>query len=164
MNSLALVTDPSASDFWDLALVPSAGGVSLSVATGGAALAQNAATALDTFQGECWYDASLGMPYLQQVFGGGLVPLAYLKTKIQAVAGAVAGVASAAAYLSGPNPGRQVTGQVQLTSATGEPVSPVGTTNLAGALPWYVNAAPAYPTVITGGGQVITGGGQVITP
>lgn len=165
MNSLQIDPDPTSTTYWDLVLSPSAGGLSLTVVTGDLAIAQNAATALSTWQGEVWYDTLLGMPYMQQIFGGKLVSLAFLKVKILGIVQSVAGVASAVCRLSGPASWRTVTGQVQMTSAAGAPIGTVATTNLAGALPWYVSgSSTAGPAILTGGGNPLTGGGNPLTP
>jgi hypothetical protein len=168
MNTLALgasIASPTTSGTgsgWDLTIADG----SLVVSSGAAALAQNVATALSTFRGEVWYDTVLGVPWLSQVLAR-RPSLAFVKGAIAAAAQAVPGVASVKVFLTGPDADRVVGGQVQLFSATGEPIGVVATTDLAGALPWYVlSASPeaAAPPVLTGGGDVITGGGGVLTP
>ena len=114
---------------------------SLTVATGDYAVAQNVATALMAFQGEVWYDTSFGMPYLQNIFGGRAPSLAFIKGKIISVAESITDVGSAVVFLLGPGSNRTLGGQVQLTNSAGETIGAVSTTNLAGALPWYVLAA-----------------------
>lgn len=174
MNSLKLgpTFDGVGSVWYDLALEPSAGGSSLSVVTGNAAIAQNVATALSVFgigpngqPGEMWYDTAFGSPYRQQIFVGILVSLAFIKVKLLTIARSIAGVASATVFLAGPT-NRTVSGQVILTNSNSEPIGTVATTNLAGAFPWYVSGAdvPAeVPTALTGGGVILTGGGQILT-
>lgn len=151
MNSLQLdlVNNNDGTYSWDLNITNG----SLTVVTDNTALAQNVATALGTFQGELWYDNTYGMPYIdgtmpgqasnpqnQGIFGRGQIAFSFLKAKISALARSVSGIASAIVYLSGSN-NRTITGQVQLTASNGQAVGTIVTTNLAGALPWYVLGA-----------------------
>lgn len=164
-SSLQLDSDPASTTFWDLELVSSNGGLSLAVIDGNAALAQNAATALDTFLGEVWYDTTLGLPYLQQILGLGRVPLAFIKARVLATVQAVSGVASAACYLTGPV-NRTVGGQVQLRGSAGALIGTLMSTNLGGALPWFVSGATEMGLpgrLLTGGGATLTGGGSPLT-
>lgn len=101
---------------WDLLL--DANG-NIAVATDPYSLAQDAASAIRTYLGEVYFDTSIGIPYLTQVFGR--VPsLALLKAQLEAAAAAVPGVVSAVVFLASTE-GRVVSGQVQVTSeATGQ--------------------------------------------
>lgn len=63
INHSTLLLDQSA---WDLVL-DSAGDIA--VATAPYSIAQDVASALRTFQGECWYDTSQGVPYWTQILG-----------------------------------------------------------------------------------------------
>lgn len=83
-------------------------------------LAQDAASAIKTWLGEVFFDTTLGVPYRQQVFG--LNPsIALLKQLFVQAALTVPGVASAKCFVTAIS-GREVAGQVQVTSAaTGKP-------------------------------------------
>lgn len=80
--------------------------------------AQDAASAIRLFEGECWYDTSRGVPYWTQVLAK-FPPIALLKAKFVAAALTVPGVVSAQCFiLSWKN--RKVTGQVQITDEAGQ--------------------------------------------
>lgn len=140
MNTIALspptqygaVVDGSTG--WDIYLDSSG---NLAVQTGALALAQDAASAVRTFQRECWYDWTLGVIYYQAILGF-RVSLQFVKQNLVAAASVVPGVASIACFLTGPVD-RVVGGQLQITSQTGEVVA-ISTGDLLGALPWWVNA------------------------
>lgn len=139
MNTLLLsppllVADSSGSSGWDLTLDDSG---NLAVATGAYALAQDAASAVRTFQGEMWYDVGFGMPYFQAIFGQ-LPSLAFIRQKLISVAMTVPGIASVACFLTGPNTGRSVGGQLQLTPTNG-PLILLNSTTLNDL--WYVSGA-----------------------
>lgn len=81
-------------------------------------LAQDAASAIRTFSGECYWDTSQGIPYLAQVFGRN-PSLAALKSMLIGAAMTVEGVASAQCFITVAS-SRAVSGQVQVVSqATG---------------------------------------------
>ena len=97
---------------WDLVL--DANG-NIALASEPYALAQDAASAIKTFLGECYWDTTIGVPWLQQIFGK-RPPLALLKAHLVAAALTVPDVASAQVFISSAK-NRLVTGQVQVTSA-----------------------------------------------
>lgn len=101
---------------WDL-LVNANGNVAL--ASEPYSLAQDAASAIKTFLGECYWDTTIGIPWLQQILG--LAPtLALLKALLEAAAETVPGVASAQVFITSLTE-RGASGQVQVTSkATGQ--------------------------------------------
>lgn len=70
-----LLLDQSA---WDLVL-DAAG--SIAVATDPYQIAQDVASAVQTFRGECWYDTKLGMPYWQDILGK-LPPPSLVKAEV----------------------------------------------------------------------------------
>ena len=76
---------------WDLVL-DSFGNIAL--ASPPYALAQDVASAIRTFLGEVYYDASLGIPYFQDILGQ-LPPMALFIAKIEAAALTVPGVVQA---------------------------------------------------------------------
>lgn len=80
------------------------------------ALAQDAASAIKTFLGECFFDTTVGVPWLQQILGQPL-NLALLKAQLAAAAETVPDVASAQVFISSFD-GRAVSGQVQVTQAS----------------------------------------------
>lgn len=81
------------------------------------ALAQDAASAIRTFLGECWYDTTLGVPYFPTLLGQA-PNIALMKAKFEAAAKTVPGVVSAKCFISSIS-GRRVTGQVQVTDTNG---------------------------------------------
>lgn len=81
-------------------------------------LAQDAASAIKTFLGECWWDVTVGVPYLSQILARN-PPLSLLKRAMEQAALTVVGVTSATCFISAVTD-RVVAGQVQVTSATGE--------------------------------------------
>ena len=96
---------------WDLVI--DADG-NLAVAAEPYSLAQDAASAIRTFLGECFWDTTVGVPWLQQILA--MQPsLPLLKAQLVAAAMTVPDVASAVVFLSSFN-GRLVTGQVQVTA------------------------------------------------
>ena len=109
MNTMLLGTAS-----WDLCV--NAQG-NIATATGGAALAQDAASAIRLFEGEAWYDTTQGVPYFMQVLGK-YPPLSLCKALFVATAMTVPGVTSARCFIAGLVK-RKLTGQVQITDATG---------------------------------------------
>ena len=99
---------------WDLA-VTAAGDIA--VASDPYSLAQDAASAIKTFQGEVYFDTTLGVPYFQQILGFA-PPLSLLKTYFIQAALTVPGVVSAKCFISGWTD-RVVSGQVQITDTSG---------------------------------------------
>lgn len=106
---------------WDLVLDANR---NIALASPPYAMAQDAASAIRTFQGECWYDTTLGVPYFQQILGK-QPPLGVLKNAFTTAAKAVPAVTSAVAYIASVN-GRAVTGQVQLTTTGGTTLALTG--------------------------------------
>lgn len=106
-----LYLDP---DSWDLAIDASG---NIAVATGRYQLAQDAASAIKTFQGEVFYDTSLGIPDFAELFGSLPAPV-LLKPVLEAAALTVPGVLTARAFITG-TVDRTLVGQVQITDASG---------------------------------------------
>jgi len=90
----------------------------IAVASAPYAVAQDVATALSTFRGECWYDNSLGVPYWQGVFGQ-RPPASYVTSQLEAQAGLVPDVARTQATVGGTNVRRGLIGQVLITDTDG---------------------------------------------
>ena len=82
------------------------------------AQAQDAASAMRTFQGEVFYDTSYGVPYWTRIIGQA-PPLALVKAYWTAIAKTVPGVVSATAFIAS-FVNRTLTGQVQITNTAGE--------------------------------------------
>lgn len=84
------------------------------------ALAQDVASAIKTFLGECYYDTGLGVPYWSQILGHN-PPLALFKAQMVAAAMTVPGVVTAVCYVTAYS-NREITGQVQITDDGGRVV------------------------------------------
>lgn len=100
---------------WDLTLDSSQ---NIALAAEPYALAQDAASAIRTFLGECWYDTQLGIPYWEKILGKFPPPLPLLRGYLVAAALTVPGVASAKVFFRTITQ-RELTGQVQITSVAG---------------------------------------------
>lgn len=99
---------------WDLVLDING---NIAVAEDPYALAQDAASAVKTFLGECWYDTTLGVPYFES-FLGRAPNVALMKAKFEAAALSVPDIVSAKCFISGVAD-RRVTGQVQVADKAG---------------------------------------------
>lgn len=107
-----LLLDGSA---WDLVLDASG---NIALAADPYSIAQDAASAIRTWQGEVYYDTSLGMPYLQSILGR--FPSAqFIKVNCDREAARVPGVAVSRTYLT-LGAERQLGGQVQIVTTDGE--------------------------------------------
>jgi hypothetical protein len=90
----------------------------IAVASAPYAVAQDVATALSTFRGECWYDNSLGVPYWQGILGQ-RPPASYVTSQLEAQALRVPDVADAQATVGGTNVKRGLIGQVLVVDTDG---------------------------------------------
>ncbi|KMO33914.1 hypothetical protein VQ02_19970 [Methylobacterium variabile] len=99
---------------WDLALDTSG---SIAVASNPYAMAQDAACAIRTYQGEVYYNTADGVPYRDQILGQ-QVPLSLVRAYLEAAALTVPGVVQAQAFFTRFE-GRRLSGQVQITDRTG---------------------------------------------
>lgn len=77
-------------------------------------IAQDVASAIRTFLGECWYDTSLGLPYFQQILGR-RPPRSLVVDQVRQAALTVPDVATAQVTFLGLKD-RAVTGTVLVTS------------------------------------------------
>lgn len=100
---------------WDLCLDASG---NIAMATPPYAVAQDAASAVRTFLGECWYNTALGIPYLGKILGVFPVPYALIKAQCVAAALTVPGVVSAQMFITSIK-NRQLSGQLQVTDSNG---------------------------------------------
>ena len=99
---------------WDLCLDASG---NIALATEPYSLAQDAASAIRLFLGECYYDTTRGVPYFEQVLGQYPSAQAF-KALMVAAALTVPGVLAANVFLTG-FADRKLTGQVQITDTAG---------------------------------------------
>lgn len=100
---------------WDLLL--DANG-NIAMATEPYSLAQDAASAIKTFLGECWWDTTVGVPYMTTILGRD-PPLALLKAYLQKAALTVPNTTAATVFIASYT-NRVVSGQVRVTGATGQ--------------------------------------------
>jgi hypothetical protein len=100
---------------WDL--VVDANG-NIAVASEPYSLAQDAASAIQTFRGEVFYDTTVGIPYFNFILGKS-IPLSLLKAQFIDQAELVPDVAFAQCFFSGISQ-RSLTGQVQIVSISGK--------------------------------------------
>jgi hypothetical protein len=113
MAPATILLDP---DTWDI-LLDAQGNIA--VAEAPYALAQDAASAILTYLGEIYFDTTIGLPWLTQIFGK-KPSLALLKQQLVDAAETVPDVASAQVFISSFSK-RAVSGQVQVTSqSTGQ--------------------------------------------
>jgi hypothetical protein len=135
-----------AANTWDLTL--DAGG-NIALATKPYAPAQDAASACRLFQGELWYNTTVGIPYLQRILGQ--FPVAsFIKAQLSAASESVPDIASATTFITG-FARRALGAQVKLTLSDGSTAT-IGTASLQGPVPWYVTAvSPAAAGSLEGG-------------
>lgn len=100
---------------WDLTLDISG---NLALASEPYSQAQDAASAIKTFQGEVWTDVRIGVPYFALILGH-LPPLTLIKTLFVGAALTVPGVVAAQVFITALV-GRQLSGQVQITTDDGQ--------------------------------------------
>lgn len=106
-----LLLDQSA---WDLVLDASG---NIAVAGAPYSIAQDVASAVRTFLGECWYDTTQGLPYWQQILGK-YPPLSFVRQKMIDAALTVPNVAKANVFFAKFS-GRTLSGQIQIIDADG---------------------------------------------
>ena len=99
---------------WDL-VVDSNGNIAM--ATPPYSVAQDVASAIKTFLGDAYYDATAGIDYFGKVLGQE-PPLPVLQTLMENAALTVPGVVSATCIIEGFT-GRKVNGQIQFTDSDG---------------------------------------------
>lgn len=99
---------------WDLAIDASG---NIAAASEPYAQAQDAASAIRMFEGEAYYNTTLGVPYWTRILAQ-LPPIDLMKTKFAEAALTVPGIVSAKVFITGITD-RAVSGQVQVTNDTG---------------------------------------------
>lgn len=90
----------------------------IAVASAPYAIAQDAATQVSTFRGECWYDSTQGVPYWQQILGK-RPPASLIASLFEAQALLVPDVATAVVTIGGLNQQRGAIGQMIVTDTDG---------------------------------------------
>jgi hypothetical protein len=93
------------------------------------AIAQDAASAIRLFKGECWYDTTRGVPHFQEILGH-QPSLSILKSALQTAALTVPETETAVVFISSVA-NREVQGQVQITSTSGATTVVAGPFNVA---------------------------------
>ena len=130
ISTLALSPDSSG---WDLTTTPTKASLSvlqptsqnqdIAFNTQGLAVAQDVASAIKLFQGELYYDTTLGVPYFGQVFTQ-QHNAAIINSLMQQAAFTVPNVVEAAASVSNLDangkPSRNITGTVKILDVNGE--------------------------------------------
>lgn len=99
---------------WDLVVDINS---NIAVATEPYALAQDGASAIQTFEGEVYYDVSVGIDYFGLILGQS-PPLTLVKAELSDAAETVPNVSSAQTLISSLA-NRGLSGQVQITSSSG---------------------------------------------
>ena len=107
-NTSTLLLDQSS---WDLVLDSNG---NIAVASDPYSLAQDAASAIQTYLGECYWDTTVGVPWLTNILGKS-PPLALVKAEIATAAMTVPDVSGATCFISSINQ-RGISGQIQVTS------------------------------------------------
>jgi hypothetical protein len=90
----------------------------IAVASAPYAIAQDVATALSTFLGECWYDNSLGVPYWQSILGQ-RPTASFVASQLESQALTVPDVATAQCSIGGIDSKRGLIGQMLVTDTDG---------------------------------------------
>jgi hypothetical protein len=99
---------------WDLVLDVSG---NIALATDPYAIAQDVASAIRTFQGECWLDTTVGVPYFSEVLGQS-PPVQLMQSLLEQAALTVPEVVKAVATITSFQ-NRVITGNVQVTTTDG---------------------------------------------
>ena len=100
---------------WDLAVDASG---NIAVATSPYATAQDISSAVRVFQGECWYNTALGLPYINKILGRNQ-SVSVFRSNVEQVAATVPDVASVKCVLSRMNASRQLSGVIFFTTNNG---------------------------------------------
>jgi hypothetical protein len=99
---------------WDLCLDASG---NIALASDPYAIAQDVASAVRTFRGECWFNTVDGVPYFSEVLGQS-PPLQLVQSLIEQAALTVNEVVKAVATITSFE-GRTIKGNVQVTTSSG---------------------------------------------
>lgn len=82
------------------------------------AIAQDVASSVRLFLGECYYDTSRGVPHFQKILGHS-PPLGIFKSALETAALTHPEVSTATVFITGGGSDREVRGQIQLRSVSG---------------------------------------------
>ena len=99
---------------WDIILDASG---NIALATDPYAIAQDVASAVRTFLGECWFDTTVGIPYFDKILGQN-PPIPLVQSLIEKAALTVPEVVKASATITSFE-GRTLSGNVQVTTSSG---------------------------------------------
>lgn len=111
INQKTLALDTIA---WDLVLDVNG---NIAVAEAPYSIAQDVASAVRTFIGECWYDTSQGLPYWQKILGQ-RPPLSYVKEQIIKAGLTVPNTVSIEVFFN-EFTDRNLSGQIQIIDTDG---------------------------------------------
>jgi hypothetical protein len=100
---------------WDLCVDASG---NIAVATEPYSLAQDAASAIRLFEGEYWYDTTIGIPYFDQILGHS-PPIDVIRSYMQDAALTVPDIVSAEVFFSALSNTGQLSGQVIINDVNG---------------------------------------------
>lgn len=100
---------------WDLVLDLDG---NIAVASDPYSMAQDAASAIRTFLGECYYNTNIGVSYWNQILATSPPPVSFMKAQFEAAALTVPGIVKATCIITSLV-GREVRGQVQITDING---------------------------------------------
>lgn len=100
---------------WDL-LIDSNGSIAL--ASDPWSLAQDVASSVRTFEGECWYNTDKGIPYFEEILGH-FPPMSLIRKRMEDEAETVDGVITARATITNLID-RNLTGAIEFIDATGQ--------------------------------------------
>ena len=111
LNQKTMLLDQSA---WDLVLDAQG---NIAIAGAPYSVAQDVASAVRTFQGECLFDTTQGLPYWQNILGLH-PPLSYVRQQVTQAALSVANVVKAQVTFSGYS-NRTLVGQILVVDTDG---------------------------------------------
>ncbi|MBO1325327.1 hypothetical protein K2X14_11690 [Acetobacter sp. TBRC 12305] len=100
---------------WDLVL--DSGG-NIAVASDPYSIAQDIASAIRVFLGECWYDTGKGLPYRQHILGRAQ-SISIFRAQAEATALTVPGVATARCVITALGTDRRLGGAILFTTTDG---------------------------------------------
>lgn len=112
-------------------------------------VAQDVASAIKTFLGECYYDTTIGIPYFQQILGQ-FPSLQFLRAQFVGAALTVPLVTSAQCFF-GSLKDREISGQVQFTYT----LSGAAAGETAGGLVTFVGSNQGVVTFVGSNGAFV---------
>jgi hypothetical protein len=112
----ALYNTLQLSSSWDLQLD---GSNNIDVQQGSAAIAQDVASAIQTYQGEVWFDTTQGIPYFAKVLDQSFSP-SFFALLYNNAALTVPNVAAVQTAFNSLGPSRTLTGTIEVIDTTGK--------------------------------------------